>query len=114
MTRHFFQVVVCTAHIHSVTLYYATNLGESRQFGVSYSRPEFLYFWVYYVGFNLPWLLVPLGETRLTDPADKEGRDRNENGQEANRNLVLLADSFAQIRMAFQAFADQQSCAKKR
>ncbi|KDN66911.1 putative emopamil binding protein [Colletotrichum sublineola] len=27
--------------------------------GVSHSRPEFLYFWVYYVGFNAPWVVVP-------------------------------------------------------
>ena len=27
--------------------------------GVSYSRPEALYFWGYYVGFNAPWVLIP-------------------------------------------------------
>ena len=53
--RHALQVVVCVAHLYGVALYYATNWLE----GVSYSRPEFLYFWVYYVGFNLPWAVVP-------------------------------------------------------
>jgi hypothetical protein len=34
--------------------------------GTSYSRPEFLYFWVYYVGFNAPWAIVPLGIIYVT------------------------------------------------
>jgi hypothetical protein len=55
-TRHALQLIVCTAHLYGVALYYLTNWVE----GVSYSRPEFLYFWVYYVGFNLPWAIVPL------------------------------------------------------
>ena len=39
-----------------MALYYLTNWAE----GVSYSRPEALYYWVYYVGLNLPWAIVPL------------------------------------------------------
>lgn len=46
---------MCVAHLYGVALYYATNWFE----GVSYSRPEFIYFWVYYVGFNMPWAVVP-------------------------------------------------------
>jgi hypothetical protein len=59
--RHFYQIVVCVAHLYGVALYYATNWADSQFSGVSYSRPEFLYFWVYYAGFNLPWAIVPLG-----------------------------------------------------
>ncbi len=40
-------------------MYYCTNFFEL-QAGISYSRPEFLYFWVYFIGFNLPWVVVPL------------------------------------------------------
>lgn len=47
---------MCVAHLYGVALYYLTNWAE----GVSYSRPEVLYFWVYYVGFNAPWATVPL------------------------------------------------------
>ena len=61
-SRHACQAVVCTAHLYGVALYYLTNWAEHRFHGVSYSRPEFLYFWVYYVGFNLPWAVVPAGE----------------------------------------------------
>ncbi|KAH6604231.1 ebp domain-containing [Trichoderma cornu-damae] len=59
-SRHLFQIVVCVAHLYGVALYYATNWAEQRFHGVSYSRPEFLYFWVYYVGFNAPWAIVPV------------------------------------------------------
>lgn len=61
-SRHVVQVIVCTAHAYGVALYYLTNWNESRVHGVAYSRPEALYFWVYYVGFNLPWAVVPLGK----------------------------------------------------
>ncbi|KND92270.1 3-beta-hydroxysteroid-Delta(8),Delta(7)-isomerase [Tolypocladium ophioglossoides CBS 100239] len=85
-TRHVNQVVVCTAHLYGVALYYATNWAEHRFTGVAHSRPEFLYFWVYYVGFNLPWAVVP---------------------------LLLLYDSFAEIGMAFGALQEKQARLKK-
>jgi cholestenol Delta-isomerase len=59
--RDFFQIIVCTAHLYGVALYYATNWAELQFSGVTYSRPEFLYFWIYYIGFNLPWAIVPSG-----------------------------------------------------
>lgn len=62
-SRHVFQIIVCVAHLYGVALYYATNWAEQRFHGVSYSRPEFLYFWVYYVGFNAPWAIVPFCES---------------------------------------------------
>nr|RBQ97181.1 hypothetical protein FVER53263_07040 [Fusarium verticillioides] len=65
-SRHVVQVIVCTAHVYGVALYYLTNWNESRVHGVAYSRPETVYFWIYYVGFNLPWAIVPLGELRLS------------------------------------------------
>lgn len=61
-SRHFYQIIVCTAHLYGVALYYATNWADFRASGVSYSRPEFLYYWVYYVGFNMPWAVVPFGK----------------------------------------------------
>lgn len=27
--------------------------------GISYSRPEVLYYWVYYAGMNAPWAVIP-------------------------------------------------------
>ncbi|KAF4969680.1 hypothetical protein FSARC_3126 [Fusarium sarcochroum] len=79
--RHVVQVIVCTAHVYGVALYYLTNWNESRVHGVAYSRPETLYFWVYYVGFNLPWAVVP---------------------------LVLLRDSWQQIVKAFAALEERK------
>ncbi|KAJ3494037.1 hypothetical protein NLG97_g4337 [Lecanicillium saksenae] len=60
-SRHFLQILICMAHLYGVLLYYSTNWVDYRFSGISYSRPEFLYYWVYYVGFNAPWFFVPLG-----------------------------------------------------
>lgn len=69
--RHFLQAVVSTAHLYGVALYYATNevaaaasaAAAADGAATSYSRPEPLYYWVYYVGFNAPWAVVPLCES---------------------------------------------------
>ncbi|KAI8634605.1 Emopamil binding protein-domain-containing protein [Xylariaceae sp. FL1651] len=58
-SRHALRIVACVAHLYGVALYYATSQCESYFTGRSHSRPEFVYFWVYYVGFNLPWAIVP-------------------------------------------------------
>ncbi|KAL7930965.1 Emopamil-binding protein [Trichoderma chlorosporum] len=81
-SRHVFQIIVCVAHLYGVALYYATNWAEQRFHGVSYSRPEFLYFWIYYVGFNAPWAVVP---------------------------FFLLADSYSRIVTAFRALHGKES-----
>ncbi|KAK8055835.1 EBDP2 [Apiospora rasikravindrae] len=57
--RHPAQIVMCIAHLYGVALYYSTSLVETHFTHLAHSRPEFLYFWVYYVGFNLPWAVVP-------------------------------------------------------
>lgn len=53
---------MCVAHLYGVALYYLTNWMEGHMYGVAYSRPEFLYYWVYYIGFNMPWAIVPVGK----------------------------------------------------
>ncbi|KYK61786.1 hypothetical protein DCS_02930 [Drechmeria coniospora] len=63
--RHVSQAVVCTAHLYGVALYYATSWTDYRFHGTEHSRPEFLYYWVYYIGFNLPWVIVPAVGQRL-------------------------------------------------
>ncbi|OAA37121.1 Emopamil-binding protein [Beauveria brongniartii RCEF 3172] len=85
-SRHFLQVLICMAHLYGVLLYYSTNWADYRLTGVSYSRPEFLYYWVYYVGFNAPWFFVPLG---------------------------LLHDSWSQITSAIMFQRDAQLATKR-
>ncbi|KAI1640197.1 Emopamil binding protein-domain-containing protein [Biscogniauxia mediterranea] len=58
-SRHVLRIMACMAHLYGVALYYATSLSEMYLAGRSHSRPEDLYFWGYYVGFNLPWVVVP-------------------------------------------------------
>lgn len=62
--RHPLSIIVSTAHLYGVALYYSTCYAEELYKGIVYSRPEFLYFWVYYVGFNAPWVIVPTGKQR--------------------------------------------------
>ncbi|KAL2107249.1 hypothetical protein VUR80DRAFT_5513 [Thermomyces stellatus] len=57
--RHPVQMMVCMGHLYGVVLYYATSTAEQVFRGVAHHRPEVLYFWVYYFGFNLPWVVVP-------------------------------------------------------
>ncbi|KAI5459945.1 PrpF protein-domain-containing protein [Mariannaea sp. PMI_226] len=75
-SRHVMQIIVCVAHLYGVIMYYLTNWMEGQMYGVVYSRPEVLYYWIYYIGFNAPWVIVP---------------------------VVLLWDSWQQIGKAFAA-----------
>ncbi|KPM36253.1 hypothetical protein AK830_g10319 [Neonectria ditissima] len=84
-SRHVAQLIVCVAHLYGVALYYLTNWVEGQMYGVVYSRPEVLYYWVYYVGFNMPWVIVP---------------------------AVLLWDSWQQIVCAFAALEEKEARAK--
>ena len=57
--RHLAQAIVSVCHMYGVALYYGTCHFDFVFKGVSHSRPEFLYYWVYYVGMNAPWVVVP-------------------------------------------------------
>ena len=61
-------MMVCMGHLYGVVLYYTTSTAEKYFNDVAHSRPEFLYFWVYYFGFNLPWVVVPSSEFSPFDP----------------------------------------------
>lgn len=39
-------------------LYYGTSFFDHHVANISYCRPEALYFYVYFVGMNAPWILV--------------------------------------------------------
>ncbi|OMP84739.1 3-beta-hydroxysteroid-Delta(8),Delta(7)-isomerase [Diplodia seriata] len=52
------QALVSTGHLYSDTLYYVTSFLDMRR-GVLHSRPEALYFWVYFVVMNALWIIVP-------------------------------------------------------
>ncbi|KAH8909555.1 Emopamil-binding protein [Coniochaeta sp. PMI_546] len=57
--RHPLQIIMCVGHLFGVALYYGTCFFEYRYKGISHSRPEFLYFWVYYLGLNAAWVILP-------------------------------------------------------
>ncbi|KAL4975643.1 Emopamil-binding protein [Aspergillus desertorum] len=57
--RHSLQIIVCMAHLYGDTLYFATSIYDDHVRERPYCRPEPFYFWVYYVGMNFIWIVVP-------------------------------------------------------
>ncbi|KAI5776577.1 Emopamil binding protein-domain-containing protein [Geopyxis carbonaria] len=49
--RHPARVVVCVLHAYGCALYFVTGRGQC--------RPEWWFWWVYLVGMNVPWIVVP-------------------------------------------------------
>ena len=57
--RHAARIGASACHVYGCLLYFATAaLG-----GGSHCRPERLYYWGYYVGMNVPWIVVPSGKS---------------------------------------------------
>ncbi|KAH8663635.1 EBDP2, emopamil-binding protein [Tricladium varicosporioides] len=57
--RHPLQIIVCVGQIYGLILYYATSMFDHYYNAVTYSRPEFLYFWGYYFFMNFIWMVIP-------------------------------------------------------
>ncbi|KAI9289010.1 Emopamil-binding protein [Umbelopsis sp. AD052] len=54
-SRHLYQLIISVFHIFSCSLYYILDSFK----GFSSCDPHPIYFWVYFVGFNSPWIIVP-------------------------------------------------------
>lgn len=57
--RHPLQIIVCVGQMYGLILYYATSMFDLYYRGTSYSRPEFVYFWIYYFLINFIWMVFP-------------------------------------------------------
>lgn len=125
--RHVNQAVVCAAHLYGVALYYGTNWGDFGASGVSYSRPEFRYYWVYYVGLNAPWAVIPLGNVLtfpLLNPFESSSSSSSfpfsqrllrgllRSRTPLMRHPVFLHDSYRQTAGAFRALKARESMRK--
>lgn len=88
---------MCLAHIYGNALYYGTTIIQ----GCPDSRPEFLYFWVYFLGLNGLWLITPIGELILPQCCSK-----------IEICTVLLIKSIRKISTAIQ-IADRKENEKK-
>ncbi|KAI8367282.1 Emopamil-binding protein [Blakeslea trispora] len=53
--QYTFQSLASMCHLFSCTIYYIVDLPEAIN-----CDPSPIYFWVYFIGFNAPWILVPL------------------------------------------------------
>ncbi|MCJ1249197.1 hypothetical protein MMC30_006420 [Trapelia coarctata] len=57
--RHCIQLLVSTLQLYGDVLYYLTGLCSYYFMGISHTRPEGVYFWGYFIGANVPWVVVP-------------------------------------------------------
>lgn len=57
------QALVSLGQLYGDVLYYATAAFEHVINDVTYSRPEALYFWFYFVFMNAIWIAIPGGES---------------------------------------------------
>jgi len=57
--RYPLQAIVSVGHLHGGVLYFATSMFDHHIQHLSYSRPEPLYFWGYFVFLNAIWIVVP-------------------------------------------------------
>ena len=53
-------MIISMAHLYGVVMYYATSVFELWFNHILYSRPEPLYFSLYFMGLNSPWFFVPI------------------------------------------------------
>lgn len=60
--RYPMQMIVSMGQFYGDFLYYATCLFDHQVHGLSYSRPEAVYFWFYFVLMNLFWIVIPGGK----------------------------------------------------
>ncbi|KAK5664255.1 hypothetical protein OQA88_473 [Cercophora sp. LCS_1] len=93
--RHVLQIAVSIGHLYGVALYFGTCYFQEKYKGISYSRPEFLYYWVYYVGLNAAWAVVPSCKFHSNN-----GKSRNQM-RILTEWTVLLLQSVGIIRRAF-------------
>lgn len=52
--QYFFQLVASLCHLFSCSLYYIMDLPQA-----THCDPNPVYFWIYFISFNAPWILVP-------------------------------------------------------
>ena len=57
--RHPLQIIVSMGQLYGDVLYFATCFFDHKVYGAVYSRPETLYFWVYFVTLNAFWIVIP-------------------------------------------------------
>jgi len=57
--RHPLQIIVCVGQMYGLILYYATSMFDHYYKHITYSRPEFVYFWIYYFFINFIWMIFP-------------------------------------------------------
>lgn len=99
------QMLVSLGQLYGDVLYYGTAGFEHLVNGVSFSRPEALYFWFYFVFMNAIWIVVPAGKC-----------DTRESKKGFADEFVVLALIFQGVTRAANALAsvEQMESSNKR
>ncbi len=95
--RHILQIIISVCQVYGLLLYYGTLSFEILYHGLSYCRPEFLYFWVYFVGTNAAWLVVPICKSLTAKQVP------NPKCTQTDILSDILYTSFLEVRNAFKA-----------
>lgn len=91
--RYPLQIIVSMGQLYGDALYYATSFFDHAVNGISYSRPEAVYFWFYFVGCNavsflLLFLFFPFSffkkEKQSNPEVEKEKEEEEEKKKKEN------------------------------
>lgn len=59
--RYPLQALVSLGQAYGCVLYYAIAMFDLSLSNIHYSRPEVMYFWIYFVAINSFWIFIPGG-----------------------------------------------------
>lgn len=111
--RHLLQAIISVAHLYSLTLYLFTEYRNEKITGESSTVPGFLYFWVYYIGFNLAWAFVPLGKSCARVMGVDEAMALCVSRADEEKTKVLIRDSWCEISETFRRMDAEMGGKKK-
>lgn len=87
--RYPLQIIVSMGQLYGDALYYATSFFDHAVNGISYSRPEALYFWFYFVGCNAvsflffpPFSFFKKGDLREEEETEEEKKKKKKRRME--------------------------------
>lgn len=108
--QHPLRIIVSVGHIYSDILYFVTSIYAHHRHGISYSRPEAIYFWGYYVFLNLLWIVIPACEFQNTYFSSPESIKLC--GWLTMQAVDLIRDSVKHIAKAVRMFDEMERNSK--
>ncbi|KAI8364791.1 Emopamil-binding protein [Radiomyces spectabilis] len=76
--QYLYQLIASIAHLFSTSLYFVMDIPE----GFKNCDPHPVYFWIYFVAFNAPWLVIPI--VLLSQSIKRISQSLNETSKKVN------------------------------